>query len=238
MLTLVRVCLYTTHTMLNYCTSLAKIFDNTFRDVNKHLRPISLTPVIYKIAEDFVVEKLVAPKMLSIINPVQFGVVPRSSATLALISMLHKWIVATDGTEGAVRVMLLDFQKAFDLIDHHLLVNKIHQLNMPLQVTNWVIDVLRNRFQGVKLANNCFSDWKHVPVRIQPRGFTAVIFYINFIYLTILTLYYSIIFTCCELAIIKLTKSYSTFIFKLYLHCTFISICFTSSKTVLLTIQL
>ena len=51
------------------------------RDVNKHLRPISLTQVISKIAEDFVVEKFVAPKILSIINPVQFGVVPRSSAT-------------------------------------------------------------------------------------------------------------------------------------------------------------
>ena len=155
--------------MLNYCTSLAKIFDNTLRDVNKHLRPISLTPVIYKIAKDFVVEKLVAPKMLSIINAVQFGVVPRSSATLALISMLHKWIVATDGTKAAVRVMLLDFQKAFDLIDHRLLVNKILQLNMPLQVTNWVLDVLRNRFQRVKLANNCFSDWEYVPAGV-PQG--------------------------------------------------------------------
>ena len=76
---------------------------------------------------------------------------------------------ATDGTGAAVGVMLLDFQKAFDLIDHHLLVFKIHQLNMPFQVTNWVIDFLRNRFQRVKLANNCFSDWEPVPAGV-PQG--------------------------------------------------------------------
>lgn len=139
------------------------------RDVNKHLRPISLTPIISKIAEDFVVENFVAPKILSIINPVQFGVIPGSSATLALIGMLHKWTEATDSTGAAVRVMLLDFRKAFDLIDHHLLVNKIRQLNMPLQMTNWVIDFLRNRLQRVKLAKNCFSNWEPVPAGV-PQG--------------------------------------------------------------------
>ena len=40
---------------------------------------------------------------------------------------------------------------------------------MPLQVTNWVIDFLRNRFQHVKLANNCFSNWESVPAGV-PQG--------------------------------------------------------------------
>ena len=111
-------------------------------DINKHLRPISLTPVISKIAEDFVVKDFVAPAILKIINPAQFGVIPRSSATQTLISMIHKWSEATDGTGASVRVLLLDYRKAFDLIDHHLLLRKICQLQLPPQIINWVIDFL------------------------------------------------------------------------------------------------
>ena len=143
--------------------------ESQVRDINKHLRPISLTPVISKIAEDFVVKGFVAPAILKIINPAQFGVIPRSSATQTLISMIHKWSEATDGTGASVRVLLLDYRKAFDLIDHHLLVRKICQLQLPPQIINWVIDFLKSRFQRVKLVNNCFSDWAPVPAGV-PQG--------------------------------------------------------------------
>ena len=115
------------------------------------------------------VKDFVAPAILKIINPAQFGVIPRSSATKTLISMIHKWSEATDGTGASIRVLLLDYSKAFDLIDHHLLVRKICQLQLPPQIINWVIDFLKSRFQRVKLANNCFYDWTPVPAGV-PQG--------------------------------------------------------------------
>ncbi|KAK2569378.1 hypothetical protein P5673_006300 [Acropora cervicornis] len=36
---------------------------------------------------------------------------------MALISMVHKWLEATDGNAAAVRIFLLDYRKAFDLVD-------------------------------------------------------------------------------------------------------------------------
>ena len=75
----------------------------------------------------------------------------------------------TDGTNASVRILLLDYRKAFDLIDHHLLVRKICQLRLPPQIINWVIAFLKSRFQRVKLANNCFSDWPPVPAGV-PQG--------------------------------------------------------------------
>lgn len=42
------------------------------------------------------VEEYVAPDALSIADPAQFGGIPRSSATYALISMVQKWLQATD----------------------------------------------------------------------------------------------------------------------------------------------
>ena len=60
-------------------------------DVNKHLRPISLTPILSKMSEDYVVDTYVKPAVLEWIDPQQFGAVPKSSTTHALISMLHSW---------------------------------------------------------------------------------------------------------------------------------------------------
>ena len=49
------------------------------KDVNKHLRPISLTSVVSKVAEDFVVENFVKPAVLRKIDRNQFGTIPKSS---------------------------------------------------------------------------------------------------------------------------------------------------------------
>ena len=44
--------------------------------------------------------------------------------------MVHNWSQATDATGAAVRVVLFDYRKAFDLIDHNLLARKIEALDM------------------------------------------------------------------------------------------------------------
>ena len=127
-------------------------------DINTHLRPISLTCCLAKMAEEFVIEKFVGPAMLKHIDPNQFGGIPRSSSTIALISMLHNWAGATDGSGNSVRVLLVDYRKAFDLIDHSILINKIRLLPIPNFVINWLISFLCGRKQCVKLAKDCVSD--------------------------------------------------------------------------------
>ena len=62
----------------------------TISDYNKDLRPISLTSTLSKIAEGFVIENS-KPVMLPFLDPCQYGFIPRSSTTFALISMLHHW---------------------------------------------------------------------------------------------------------------------------------------------------
>ena len=60
-------------------------------DANKHLRPISLTPILSKVGEEFVVDGYVKPAVLAKIDRNQYGTVPNSSTAHALISMLHNW---------------------------------------------------------------------------------------------------------------------------------------------------
>jgi hypothetical protein len=79
------------------------------QDVSKDLRPISLTPILSKICEDFVVEKFIKPAVLEIVDPHQFGAVPESSTTHALISVVHYLTSVTDGNGCLARLALFDF---------------------------------------------------------------------------------------------------------------------------------
>ena len=65
----------------------------------------------------------------------QFRAIPESSTTHALISMVHCWTKHTDGTGSTVRVLLFDYRKAFDLIDHALLARKLLAQDMPVDVS-------------------------------------------------------------------------------------------------------
>ena len=109
-------------------------------DVNKNLRPISLTPVLSKLSEDYVVEDFVKPAVLAPVDGRQFGTVPGTNTTHALISMVHSWLSATDGNGATVRTVLLDFRKVFDLIDHKCLVQKLLRFDLPHNIVAWIVD--------------------------------------------------------------------------------------------------
>ena len=119
----------------------------TISDLTKDLRPISLTSTRSNVAEGIVIKKELKPTILSSIDPGQFGFSPGSSTTFALISMLHHWLRVTDGNGLTVRTVLLDYRKAFDLIDHHLLIAKLFSLGVKPTTVNWIIDFLRSRQQ-------------------------------------------------------------------------------------------
>ena len=138
-------------------------------DVNKHLTPISLTPILSKVGEEFVVDGYIKPAVLAKIDQNQYGTVPNSSTVHALISMLHNWYKNTDGNGSTVRVVLFDFRKAFDLIDHAILMAKLTDYELPPWVLDWIADFLTDRKQRVKLAHDCYSDWGSVRAGV-PQG--------------------------------------------------------------------
>ncbi len=70
---------------------------------------------------------------------------------------------------SVVRVLLFDYRKAFDLIDHIILVNKLKELDIPTTIINWIISFLSNRLQRVKSGHDCMSEWSVVPSGV-PQG--------------------------------------------------------------------
>jgi hypothetical protein len=58
--------------------------------------------------------------------------------------MFHNWAKATDGTGNDVRVFVMDYKKAFDLIDHKLLMAKLSNYSINPYIINWIGDFLSN----------------------------------------------------------------------------------------------
>ena len=95
---------------------------------------------------------------------------PQNSSTKhALISMLHSCNKTTDGNGSTNRVMLFDFRKAFDMIDHRILSDKLTNYDIPKTILHWILDFITGRSQRVKLSDDCVSEWKTVSAGV-PQG--------------------------------------------------------------------
>ena len=113
--------------------------------------------------------KYIAPAVLERIDPDQYGAIPKSSTIHALISMIHQWAQTIDGTGSAVRVILFDYKRAVNLIDHRILLRKVCELAISREIFLWIADFLTDRFQRVKLSNYCYSRWARVSAGV-PQG--------------------------------------------------------------------
>ena len=108
--------------------------------------------------------------MLKIIDPDQFGALPKSSTALALTSMLHHWSMDA-------QLMARDLQSGWSCLTTAKLLttltincsHKIYSLDIPRGVARWVVDFLVHRYQRVKLSADCFSEWGPVPAGV-PQG--------------------------------------------------------------------
>lgn len=135
--------------------------------LDSDLRPISLTAVLSKVLEGFVFQWLSAIIMPNI-DPFQFGGVKKSSTTHALVHLVHQWLLATETPKTGVRSCMIDFSKAFDRIDHNVLIRKLQCFNVPPVLLNWCASFLQNRQQRVKLGQ-FRSSWKSINAGV-PQG--------------------------------------------------------------------
>lgn len=77
--------------------------------------------------------------------------------------MLHEWLKGTDDwrKQNFIRVVLLDYAKAFDHIDPNILIRKLEAMNIPDPLLRWIESFLMGRRQRVKIGS-VTSDWIEV----------------------------------------------------------------------------
>ena len=135
--------------------------------IEKDVRPISLIPIASKTLESIILNML-NEKIEENIKRNQFGGMGGASTADALVEMINRWSEATDKLDHYIRVALLDFSKAFDLINHNILLLKLKQYDLPPHIRRWIATFLLDRTQQVKIGNN-FSPPGH-PKGGVPQG--------------------------------------------------------------------
>ena len=101
--------------------------------------------------EHFVAEWIMS-QIRHLVERKQFGSLAGLSTTHALLSFVHHLYKSTDQTNQCVRVLLLDFSKAFDRIDHYILINKMEEMAIDSVLIAWVRNFLTGRKQRVKIG--------------------------------------------------------------------------------------
>ena len=121
--------------------------------IEKDIRPISLTPIAAKVFESIVM-KWIDEKMDGKIDNKQFGGISGTSTTDVLLELVNNWYEATDNLDSYVRVVMLDFSKAFDIINHCLLLGKLQLYDLPEHIIRWMAAFLLDRNQRVKIGKH------------------------------------------------------------------------------------
>ena len=105
---------------------MAPVFKANDEMVFTNYRPVSVLPVLSKL-----LERLMYNRLISYINDnqllykYQFGFQKGKATYMALIVLIDKITEALDKGEIVIGVFL-DFSKAFDTVDHAILLSKLH----------------------------------------------------------------------------------------------------------------
>ena len=134
---------------LSNVTPLPKCASPTIKD----LRPISLLPIPSKILEKIVLTSI-HDLLISHFGSRQHGFRPQGSTTTAMITMLDiitKYL--DDKSVLGVQVIAYDFSKAFDKLNHKIIIDRLKQYSLPDGFINWCSNYLQNRKQRVIIGN-------------------------------------------------------------------------------------
>ena len=125
----------------------------------ENYRPVSLLPHVSKVFERIIYKQIniyMQDKLSKYITRFR-----KSHGTQhSLMTMLEKWKSALDKGEN-ICVLFMDLSKAFDTINHDLLLAKLKAYGFSTNALDLMCSYLKNRKQSVQINNN-FSSAKNV----------------------------------------------------------------------------
>ena len=157
---LVSPCVYIINLSLNTgivpeAMKLAKvvpIFKNSgINTIMKNYRPVSLLPVLSKVLERIVYNRLFHYLMKhKIFSASQYGFQPNRSTEHAILELQDRIMKIMNKKECCVGVFM-DLSKAFDTLDHKILLDKLYHYGIRGVAHDWFRNYLSNRKQYVHI---------------------------------------------------------------------------------------
>ena len=138
--------------------AITPVFKSGDRSVPSNYRPISLTSVISKVLE-IIIRKQVSSFIdkKGFLNSTQHGFRSGRSCPSALLNVFDDIMHMLDGG-GSVDMVYLDFSKAFDKVDHGILLHKLKALGITGNLGMWFYNFLTNRSHFVRLPGGISAD--------------------------------------------------------------------------------
>ena len=131
-------------------------------------RPVSLLSCFSKILERLVFDRCVNfINNQEILNDKQYGFRPKHSTYMAIAQLVDKITNAVEKNETTIGIFL-DLSKAFDTIDHSILLHKLEHYGFRGIVLEWFKNYLSNRTQYVAFYN-CTSEPGNITCSV-PQG--------------------------------------------------------------------
>lgn len=120
-------------------------------------RPISVLPLLSKVYESILKDRLFAYlNYINFFSPNQHGFLPNKSTETVLIKFTDFIYRSIDNNKITIAIFL-DIRKAFDSVNHNILLHKLYTIGIRGPYHNLFKSYLSNRKQIVKIKNS-FSD--------------------------------------------------------------------------------
>lgn len=138
------------------------------KDVIENYRPISILPILSQVLEKFLLEVMVSfIDKFAILSPHQFGFVAGKGTTLLLESFSDEIFSALDQNSFSI-ALFLDVSKAFDTVNHGILLDKLNSLGFRGPFHDVLKSYLCNRSQIV-VVDGHFSSTSPITAGV-PQG--------------------------------------------------------------------
>ena len=124
------------------------------------LRNLSCTPLFSKLLETFLLEDLKSETHLS---ENQYGGRKGVSTDHFLIDMWNNILEPLDDARASVNVLSIDFEKAFNRLDHRACINALEKKGASKRSTNLVNAFLYGRTMSIKVSQDVSSTKRTVP---------------------------------------------------------------------------
>ena len=133
---------------------------------HKNYRPVSILPALSKIYER-VMQNQINNFIAKYLSPFMCGYRKGYNPQHALLTLIEKWKRSLD--RGAYSgVIFMDLSKAFETINHDLLIAKLNAYGFTKSALKLMKSYLSNRWQRTKI-NTSFSTWREVDCGV-PQG--------------------------------------------------------------------
>ncbi len=146
--------------------------------IQSDLRPISLTSILSKQLESFI-GNWILQNIGNKLDVYQYGGLRGLSTTHALVDMLYHWHNMVHQHE-TVRILFIDYSKAFDNVNHNILLEKFEKLDIHPVLLHWLHGFLYHREQRVKI-NNEVSSWLTLNGAVPQGSWLAPLCFIVYI---------------------------------------------------------